>query len=238
MASKDRYQRFRVPSACKLCGRVRMVCKHSPEANCRSCSNRLRSPRICLKRRTGTFVTCPVCGQAFYSRKCESRRFCSKPCADAGKRKHKIETRSCATCGKEFKCSEKPRGNASGRYCSHECRDKGYAGVIHGDPSRKALGPPSYSRWNSKRRKFFRAGNDFCMLCGETAGRLPVHHVEGCRNVTPDDVGPLATLCPKHHSLLEPLTQQIASLSPDMRRLCAFLIKESLFNHMVPRNGN
>lgn len=219
--SRERPPRRRVDVTCPTCGAARLVVHESrrapPAQNCRQCAAAQRRSRP----RTGTTVPCLTCSTPVYRNPADTKkRFCSQKCAADGKRRYPTEVRTCWACGDQFNFTPKPRSNTSGHYCSIECRNRGYVGVVHGDPATPAA--CDRRAWRSQRQKFFSAGNDFCAVCGTREGRLHVHHIEGYRNVDHEDQTPLVTLCPKHHCLLEPWTRRIANLDPDRRRRAAF----------------
>jgi len=51
-----------------------------------------------------------------------------------------------------------------------------------------------------------------------------VHHVEGYRNVSFDDLTTVITVCPKHHRVLEKFTNIIRGWPPERRRLAALVL--------------
>jgi len=222
-------RRARVEVACPACGATRTIRRDSfAEAppRCRSCANRANGAKA-VRHLAGASRPCAGCGQDFYAHPSEaSRRFCSAPCASLDRRRYTQQARTCRTCGREFRFAPKPFSNSSGTFCSRECRDIGFLGLVYGDPARPAVG--DRFGWRSRREAFFEAANNFCIVCGRTGGRLHVHHVEGYRNTDFDDASTLVTACPKHHVALESFTRTIAERPEAARRRAAFLLKAVL----------
>jgi hypothetical protein len=175
-------------------------------------------------RRTGEFVSCGYCGTAYYQRRSESgRRYCSPGCANAARAVYAKQTRVCASCGREFAFTPKPRSNSAGRYCSLHCRNAGYLGCYHGRPARYVGG--HRPGWASLSRSFRRGGNDFCAICGRSDCRLAVHHIEPYRVARDNRDVNLVTLCPRHHGLMERVSERIATWPESARRRAVLVIQ-------------
>jgi len=228
-------KRQRVQAACPSCALVRQIiqeCAAKPLPVCRSCAARLK-PR---KKRRGTTTPCATCGTRFYRKPCEAeKRYCSHGCASEAKRRYRPESRTCWTCGSQFTYTPKPHSNTAGHYCSVQCRNDGYLGVVHGDPLRRAAA--DRNGWRSRRDRLVRDGHDFCAVCGVRSGRLHVHHIEGYRNVQHDDLSTVVSLCPRHHALLERWTKCIVALEPVRRRHAALCILGCLGDSWAYHSG-
>jgi hypothetical protein len=228
-------RRKQIRTTCKSCGETRTITwesKGEPPALCRTCSSKVRRRR----KRTGTTIPCGTCGVPVYRHPGNTeKRYCSQACAGVGKRRYEKETRACWTCGSEFQYTPRPFSNNSGHYCSRDCRNAGYIGVVNGDPAQVAK--TDRHGWRSRRDAFVQEGNDFCAVCGKRSGRLHVHHIEGYRNVHHDDLSTVVTLCPKHHKLLERWTRLIKGLEPARRRHAAIGILGCLGDSWAYHSG-
>jgi heterodisulfide reductase subunit B len=178
--------------------------------------------------RRGQTVACQCCGTTFYRRPCEeNRRFCSLKCANTSRRRHPRFVRTCPSCFKSFETPLRPRSNSVGRYCSFECRNKGYLGKYHGKP---AYGCASHRRgWARIRKRHIAANNDFCVACGTRSGRrLQVHHIEPYRLSANNDSGNLVTACTKCHARLERISERIAAMPPSLRPVAVAVVAAHL----------
>lgn len=224
MQKKYDRNRTMVDVTCVDCGQSRSIRSDSftvgTKIRCRPCSSRRNRPGP--RTRKGVTLGCVFCGKEFYRHPGDVKRFCSHRCASDGKRRYKLEEHQCVSCGRKFQYSQKPYSNSSGNYCSRACRDRAYLGVVNGNPGHASKG--ERIGWRSRRDKFVRNGNDFCVICGVGSGRLHVHHIEGHRNVHYDDLTAVVTVCPKHHCALELITREIVSLPPRARREAALAV--------------
>jgi 5-methylcytosine-specific restriction endonuclease McrA len=162
----------------------------------------------------GCWIDCERCGTTLWSRPSDSRRFCSKGCADEARRKYAVEQRACAECGAGFTYTRRPHSNSAGRYCSTACRDNAYA-----DPT------VLRSRWRTTRRAFMAAGNNFCTRCGRNPKLIYVHHIIPVLAGGGSQTWNLISLCSKCHPVLERVSRRIAALPVDIQERAALLVQ-------------
>lgn len=176
-----------------------------------------------FNRRTGEFKNCLVCEAEFWKYKSETnRRFCSSNCGNKFKTKYPKQDRTCKSCKKIFKFSEKPFSNSPGNYCSLKCRNDGYAKIIKVEPH------ANRPRWRAIRNKHVKL-NNFCNSCGDKPKRIEVHHIEPYRVGKNDSSSNLVSLCHKCHSKEEMVSKKIARL-PEPLRDIVVAIKQANFH--------
>lgn len=160
------------------------------------------------ERKTGFFINCKQCNAEIYVRKCEAgKKFCSIKCAGLSKKKYIPKIKNCSFCGKEFKYSQKPFSNSSGKYCSLKCRNDAYSKNTDKYGFKKHR-----SRWRSFRNLFILKNNNFCNDCFDTSKRLMVHHIIPYRIVLKNENQNLVSLCGKCHSKHEKISDKLAVL--------------------------
>jgi len=95
---------------CKVCGKEFELISHTTGKYCS-----LRCWYKSGDAKQGEWIICPICGKKFYPHK--GQKYCSKPCANLGKRRPRNEY--CLNCGRyiEYKPYRKQT-----KYCSRECR--------------------------------------------------------------------------------------------------------------------
>ena len=223
---KLRYYALRI---CDTCGESQTIPASSATlpSTCKRCSDMKRRGTAVIRRRTGEFVKCGHCHCMFYRRQSEGKRkFCSRACANIHKTKYAKTARQCKTCGCEFMHSDRPNSNSRGIYCSVKCRDAAYIGVYRGCKARNTKS--HRPGWSSISRKFRSDDNNFCSRCGKTGGRLAVHHVDPYWRSKNNHSQNLVTLCPKCHGKLEKLSEQVARLPVQKRKLAVAIIQATL----------
>jgi len=140
-----------------------------------------------------------------WSRPSDTRRYCSKECADNARANLPRELRTCRACGKQFWWRPN-KSNRRGTYCSVPCRDKDYQNYFRGE--RLTFHRGSRDGWGRARRQHIKSGYDFCAVCGSKA-RLSVHHIIPYRYSMDDGLLNLVTLCHKHHLQLQQLSDKL-----------------------------
>lgn len=148
-------------------------------------------------RRTGEYLPCAECGATFYRPKNDTdRRYCSRPCRDAGMKKHGLP-RVCRICGAAFVAY----GSTASRqvYCSRKCKDTGHYSKRL---DRAAVEAPRSTRYRHVAiKKELRATVTACQDCGWDVepAVLELHHRDGDR--THNTADNLALFCPNCHTL-------------------------------------
>lgn len=73
------------------------------------------------KTEQGRKITCAFCGKEVYRKDKRRAKYCSPLCLQRATNGSPPGTRTCPTCGKDMGCED-----LRGKYCSEECRIKGY----------------------------------------------------------------------------------------------------------------
>lgn len=150
---------------------------------------------------------CLFCGNYFITRKVNSKKFCSRNCADKGRRKKGIKKKRkmfCQVCGKDFFawnyeinrkfCSRKCLGIANGQ----RLKGKGHWNW-RGGISPRVLNTIEYKLW---RKAVFERDNYTCQSCGtEQSGIFQAHHIKSWAKYPKlrFEVSNGQTLCKKCH---------------------------------------
>lgn len=88
----DNRNRTRVPTACIVCGVVRMLRTDALSKYCRKCSAVFGGLAPKPSMRTGQYANCLRCGNSYWKHKCEpTKRFCSASCANLARKAPKEE---------------------------------------------------------------------------------------------------------------------------------------------------
>ena len=146
------------------------------------------------KTRNGVMVTCTECGTGFPSRRDQHRKYCSRPCVSAAKRRTRV-TVLCDWCGEEIERTPSKAAVSAFNFCDRRCKELAQSnGVIVGN---RVVGKDRVDY-----RKTARAAYPLlCADCGWDAvpGVLVVHHID--RDRENNTLENLVILCPTCHNV-------------------------------------
>lgn len=223
--STDKY----IATTCDRCSKALSIRADSFKrrggvCRCSNCVQQTRPP-VRPRPRTGTMRACPSCSTLFYAPPSGENRFCSVACWRAS---IQVEDRDCAECGVTFQIrSSTLKTNATGRYCSLQCRNIAYIGRYRGQ--RVTSDPHRRTGWTRLRRAFVKANNNFCNWCGgERDGDLEVHHLVACRIVADHRHDNLVSLCAACHLVFGRLTERVALLPLARQQRIMLIVKAHL----------
>ena len=107
-----------VDTTCLECG---VVTRRSPcFADRKFCDRRCATRHNNRLKRKRVIQSCGQCGDDFESLTCQQQKFCSKSCADQGRRV--LTPLVCEWCGKGYE--RHPSRATQSKYCSHVCKEQ------------------------------------------------------------------------------------------------------------------
>lgn len=192
-----KYVRERI---CVDCGKVDIIRKDSKAVRCRHCSGKIGGQAERLNSEKNKYIAvCAQCGENFYPRRSENRKYCSVQCFNNKIKAEKLK-RVCKQCGEVFEIyASVLKTNASGNFCSRGCYEEWMSDADY-------TGGRG-SRWKRIRRGVIKA-TPFCALCGAT-NRLEVHHIAPYRLTMDNSKENLIPLCKKCHTKFEYITRDV-----------------------------
>ena len=158
---------------CKECGKKFLAWKSQKRQFCSDkCRYKTLHRETAIKRTTGIWKECPICGKKFYVPKWKekrNRKYCSRRCYGRAK-------------------SLKFTGKKNPQYI--DGRTKKYPKAFY-----------LSAEWRTKRKEIYQRDNYECQLCGEHGGRLHAHHIISA-GVCKDSLSNknLITLCQSCHT--------------------------------------
>lgn len=153
----------------------------------------------CYSENKKKYSICQFCGISFHN-PATNPKFCSRDCMGKFQSEKRTQPRRpCKVCGQPVK-------RARAKYCSVDCRNKGYNGdqVYNyvGENFRKDAYPVDYAAWK-KIADQIRIRDKFCQHCGKTPaenGRaLDIHHIKPYRKTQNNSHENLIALCRSCH---------------------------------------
>ena len=195
---------------CVECGKVRIVRADTNPLLCPACASSRGGRALKPSRLTGYMTVCLQCGSSFRAIPSSGQKYCTKRCADDARANRPQENRTCGHCGNVF--AWRPhQSNSRGSYCSLDCRNAAYQNYYRGKWIIVKAEPRE--GWNRARRHFMQADNTFCNICGIQEG-LHVHHIIPWRASADDSDSNLVTLCRKHHTAFQRVSDGLLEHPP------------------------